>query len=575
MAGGVIGVVAFAAIGGVLFGLDQGNWGGAIVKEGFLEAFCPGPPEECRGADNLPPAYAEFLSLGSSLLQLGAAVGALFVAPTCASTQGRRETMCLGSVITIAGAVPQALTTNVTSFLAARFVSGMGVGIVTYALPMFVSEISPAYLRGALGCSMQLTMVVGTVFASLLNCRPWFGYKWSFVMPAFPAAVVAVGIFCFPVSPRFALLQAARRGCMDDGVERAWKALRLLRGSDAAADEELVEIRADLEEEARQAAPPWSIFWTEPSLRRRVLVANMLQWLQQLTGVNAILSYGPAIFQSAGVPVSGLTCAVITNGFNLVATMAMMLVIDLWGRRMLLLLGAASMFVWLSMAAFLARALEEDWFDDSNHVLCGWALLGCVCLYMASFAIAWGGVPWVYPSEIFPMAVKERALSTSVFSQWMANFLIAYLVPQQVRTLKVSGTFAFYAACLAACFGLVYSLVPETKGLELEEMGSLFGQVLPELGEVLPELAPRFERATSGSSSACSFSFHDFAPLRKLRADTAPDMRILLESPDGLSMGELMRKRASSYDEDHGSKVQRRKANKQLHMGPTGAVAIF
>merc|ERR1712136_149598 len=181
----------------------------------------------------------------------------------------------------------------------------------------------------------------------------------------------------------------------------------------------------------------WTALWSVPSIRRRVIVANMLQWLQQFTGVNAILSYGPSIFQSANVPLSALGCAIVTNLCNLGATVFMMLVIDKWGRRTLLLL---------------------------------------VCLYMSAFAISWGGVPWVYPSEIFPMSVKEKAMSTSVFSQWVANFLIAYLVPQQVDWTSVPGTFAFYAVCCAGAFALVCAFVPETKGLLLEEMGRLFGE---------------------------------------------------------------------------------------------------
>jgi SP family sugar:H+ symporter-like MFS transporter len=185
------------------------------------------------------------------------------------------------------------------------------------------------------------------------------------------------------------------------------------------------------------------------------------------------LSYGPSIFQGASVPLSGLECAVITNVCNLAGTMAMMVVIDRWGRRCVLLLGAAGMMVCQGAAAALAFGIEEH--SRKPPVYLGWSLLVCICLYMVSFAIAWGGVPWVYPSEIFPMHVKEKALSTSTCSQWTANFLIAYIVPQQVELLKVAGTFTFYTGCLAVCVCLVYCLVPETKGIPLEDMDRLFG----------------------------------------------------------------------------------------------------
>merc|ERR1719235_2050222 len=128
----------------------------------------------------------------------------------------------------------------------------------------------------------------------------------------------------------------------------------------------------------------------------------------------------------------------------------------------------------MTVAAVLAYQL--DGMDDGpRKTTYGWGLLICVCWYMTSFAIGWGGVPWVYPSEIFPMEAKEKALSTSVFSQWVANFLIAFIVPQQVNILGPAGTFLFYAVCLAGCIVFVYFCVPETKGLALEQMNELFG----------------------------------------------------------------------------------------------------
>eukprot|EP00450_Noctiluca_scintillans_P021179 CAMPEP_0194520284 /NCGR_PEP_ID=MMETSP0253-20130528/54194_1 /TAXON_ID=2966 /ORGANISM="Noctiluca scintillans" /LENGTH=561 /DNA_ID=CAMNT_0039364499 /DNA_START=34 /DNA_END=1719 /DNA_ORIENTATION=+ len=499
---GTLGAVAFAAIGGVLFGLDQGNWGGAIVKEPFIRTFCHGSWEDCSDASRYPAAYAEFLSLGSSFLQLGAASGALVLAPFAAGRWGRREAMALGSLITISGCVPQSFVSNELCFLAARFLAGIGVGVVTYALPMFISEVVEPEYRGALGCSMQLTMVIGTVIASILNVQSWFSYNLSFLLPTWPAALVAMGIFFFPVSPRFALIDGARRKLPDGGDERAWKALRQLRGSDDAADEELNELRESLRGESDDVS--WRDMWGQPSIRRRIVIANMLQWLQQFTGINAILSYGPPIFQSAGVPLNPLQCAVLVNVCNLLATIFMTLVIDRWGRRTLLLIGASAMCLFLSAATWLAWEIEGS---PESRPLLGCCLLACVCLYMCSFAIAWGGVPWVYPSEIFPMSVKEKAMSTSVFSQWLANFLIAFLVPQQVAFMKVSGTFLFYSVCLAIAFVSVWMFVPETKGLLLEEMGKLFGELPENIGQETPGRRRTSSRVgiAGAMPSSCSF----------------------------------------------------------------------
>merc|ERR1711874_267197 len=130
------------------------------------------------------------------------------------------------------------------------------------------------------------------------------------------------------------------------------------------------------------------------------------------------------------------------------------------------------------------------------HDYTGLALLACLCGYMVSFGIGWGGVPWVYPSEIFPMDIKEKALSTSVSSQWIANFAIAYLVPQQVEMMKPWGTFFFYSAWLVAGIILVWWLVPETKGLALEDMDKPFGPRLETKQKVALELS---ETRTSGT----------------------------------------------------------------------------
>jgi len=214
----------------------------------------------------------------------------------------------------------------------------------------------------------------------------------------------------------------------------------------------------------------WTSLWTDASIRRRILIACMLQWLQQFTGINAIIGYGPALFNSAGVPISGLWCGLMSMICLLFGTGLMMFVIDRWGRRALLLLSSAGMLVFMTASALLAFALESH----SNKTI-GWALLFCVCGYCVTFALGFGPIPWLYPSEIFPMDVKERAMSFSVFSQWFSNFVIACLVPQQVSWLKPGGTFAFYSACIAIGLVLVHQFVPETKGRSLESMDELFG----------------------------------------------------------------------------------------------------
>jgi len=358
-------------------------------------------------------------------------------------------------------------------FLGCRFIAGVGVGQVTYALPMFISEVAPAQIRGILGSMMQLTVVCGVLFASCLNLIKSFPFAMAFSLPAYPAAIVALGIFFFPMSPRFALLKFKRLCQEEEGDRRAKESLKRLRGNEIEADKELAELKLSLEAESKEA--PFSTLFVDPSVRKRVIIANMLQWGQQFTGVNAILSYGPAIFHDAGVPIEPLQASVMVNFCMLLATIASMYVIDTWGRRFLLLLGGAVMFVSLGVAAILAKMIKDMGDDDPETAKTyGYILVVAVCIYAMGFG-PWGIVPWVYPSEIFPMDVREKAMSTSVTSQWGANFLIAFLVVGQVHSWGSWGTLAFYSVCCGVVVLYVALFVPEIKGVRVEDMETIFG----------------------------------------------------------------------------------------------------
>jgi MFS family permease len=166
----------------------------------------------------------------------------------------------------------------------------------------------------------------------------------------------------------------------------------------------------------------------------------------------------------------------VQNIFGIVGVIVMMLTIDRLGRRFLFLLGAAGMAVTLGAAALFTYLLNQREDGDPARTIMGWLVLACVYTYFVFFQVGWGGTAWVYPSEIYPMDVKERALSISVCMQWLANFAIAEIVPAQVKLLHADGTFLFYAVCCLVSFGLVYAFVPETKGVALEDMDEIFGR---------------------------------------------------------------------------------------------------
>jgi len=409
-------------------------------------------------------------------MQFGAAFGALLVAPRVCVNMGRREGLFIGCIIATIGNFGQALVTNYVLFIIMRITDGLGVGLITFSLPMFVSEISPVEMRGRLGCMMQLTMVIGTVIASFMNQQSFVTYAFSFSMPAYPAIIVAAGIFFFPRSPRFAIMKANRLGTPEIGQEEARKSLMILRNNDTeAVKEEIADINEDLAEDIEEK--PWSYILQNKSILRRLIIASMLQWLQQLSGINALLGMGPTILASIPRdqrPIDPLVGTTIINICNLVFTVVMAGIIDVLGRRALLLAGAVGMCIFMLSAAYLAAIIEGA--DDGQDIsAAGMGLFLCLCAYMASFALGWGGVPWVYPSEIFPMDVKEKCLSVSVFFQWLANFAIATGVAFQLNILGTSGTFIFYGVCLIFAVIYVFFQIPETKGVKMEDMDALFG----------------------------------------------------------------------------------------------------
>lgn len=466
-------VVLFGAIGGILFGMDQANFAGVETKESFARSFCVVPKstgnwgtlDECLGRNDqeVPHGMTIFESWGSSLVQLGAAAGALILGPPITSRFGRRAGLFIGSMIVTLAMIWSVSWTNLLSFYCSRFMTGLGVGIVTFALPMWTAELAPKEIRGALGCTMQLAVVIGSQIAAGINIPQTVTWQNSLAAPIAPAVVVMLFIYFFPESPRHVF--------QTNGAQAARTVLVKLRGTDQV-DAELNDIESSLSFETKQA--PWSVLWTDPSIRRRVIIANMLQWMQQFTGINALLGQGPKLYAASGIDLDPNVANFITNSFNLAGTIIMMVVIDKWGRRRLLLAGAVGMFFFMSSAGFLVYFFKSS-------LVAMWMLLGCCCLYFLSFAIAWGGIPWVYPSEIFPMDVKEKALSTSVCSQWIANWVVAFLTPYQIdkwgsSDIRPAPTFFFYSIFIVFNFAFVYFYVPEIKGVALEDMDTIFGE---------------------------------------------------------------------------------------------------
>eukprot|EP01047_Picozoa_sp_COSAG01_P030556 COSAG01_NODE_2134_length_8347_cov_43.066319_6_plen_328_part_00 len=262
--------VGFSALGGILFGMDLANWAGASNQPDFLEVFCVrtgyGAAAACLAgtAQSLPMEFAIAVGNMSAMLQVGAAISALVVAPRLARRKGRRAAISVGAVISILGMLGMCVVSSVGTMILTRLVLGAGIGCITYSLSMYLGEITPTAARGRLASTMQLFTVIGVVLAAFLNTflgEDGWPYWFSFASPIFPATVLAIGIHFVPESPRWVLYEANSsqlRGY--DGTVDAATVLGQLRDlspSSPAVQRELVAMKEGLEAEVNHRPAPW------------------------------------------------------------------------------------------------------------------------------------------------------------------------------------------------------------------------------------------------------------------------------------------------------------------------------
>ncbi len=429
----VVLIALVAALTGILFGFDTGVISGAILfisKQFQLSALMNG--------------------FVVSIVLIGALLGALF-SGSLADRLGRRLLLVITSVIFLVGTVICVLAGNIVWLLIGRLIVGIGVGMASFIAPLYISEISPPRYRGGLVSLNQLMIICGILFAYAVDLyfAKTQAWRWMFEVGIIPAIMLFIGMLFLPRSPRWLML----KGMPDE----AKKILQKLRNEKVVA-QELNEIERSLV----LVSGGWRL------LRQRWLMSALvigvgLAFLQQATGINAIIYYAPTIFQMAGFQnIEVAILATVGVGFiNLLFTVAVIPLIDRWGRRPLLFFGLTGMLIGLLMLSF------------SFHVAMGqmkwWALAG-VLLYMAAFAFSLGPLMWLIISEVFPLSVRGVGASLCVSLSWFFNFLVSFSFLSIVKLLGETSTFLIYAFfCLVGLF-FVFAFVPETKRVTLEQI---------------------------------------------------------------------------------------------------------
>jgi SP family xylose:H+ symportor-like MFS transporter len=375
--------------------------------------------------------------------------------------------MLITAVLFILNSVGTALPISFSMFVIFRIVGGIGVGIASMVVPMYIAEIAPPKRRGALVGNYQLAIVIGIVvvyfvnyFIALQGDATWnlnMGWRWMFGSEIIPSILFLFFIFLIPESPRW-LLQKGKSN----------EAIAVLQKINTAED--AIQVQSEIQNSIHQANKnQWSQL-VNPNFKKALFVGVGLSVLQQLTGINAILYYAPEIFKSLGssTDVSLLETSIL-GVVNLIFTLLAIRWVDKMGRKPLLYIGSIGMTIALAAVGFFI------YFDAMGN----W-VLPFLLLFMASFSISWGPIVWVLLSEIFPSKIRSLALAISVFIQWVANFIVTQVFPSLVENEwlneNFNGAFPFYLFSIICLFSLffVWKKIPETKNKTLEEMETLW-----------------------------------------------------------------------------------------------------
>jgi SP family xylose:H+ symportor-like MFS transporter len=438
-----------AALGGLLFGYDTAVISGAI---GNLTTYFQLSPIETGWA------------ISSALV--GCLIGAFF-SDSISSFLGRKKTMFAAGILFFTCALGTALPESFNVFIWFRIIGGIGVGLASMVVPMYIAEIAPAEKRGSLVAYNQLAIVTGIVLVYFINYYialqgdvEWnlnHGWRWMFGSGTIPAALYLLVVLWLPESPRWYIQK--------NKSAEALTVLQNLNSKDTAWTI-LKEIKESVSEKKQNQFQ----LLLQPHFKKALLVGIGLSVFQQITGINAILYYAPEIFKNFGSDTNASLLETSLLGvINLIFTIIAIYWVDKVGRKPLLLIGSLGMFSALTVVGVSAYfQISDSW------------LLPFLLLFMASFSISWGPVVWVLLSEIFPNTVRSFALSIAVFIQWIANFAVSQTFPMMTENTWLKSHFnnafpflLFALLCLVA-MGFTWKFVPETKNKKLEEMDELW-----------------------------------------------------------------------------------------------------
>ena len=431
-------ICGIAATGGLLFGFDTGIISGALLlikQEWTLTSFSQ-----------------EWVV---SAVLLGAILGAA-LSGRAADRFGRRDVIIGTSVLFAVGSGWAGIAHSVDSLITSRVIVGFAIGVASFTVPLYISEIAPRRVRGALVSLNQLAITIGIVVSYLVDdafAGTSHGWRYMFLAGIAPALVLGIGMLFMPESPRWLI---AHKRKADAGL-----ILDRVMGPEQAA-REMESIEAGLSKETKTS-------WSElaaPWMKMPLFIGVGIVFVQQMTGINTVIYYAPTIFQMAGFESNqaAIGATVGVGAVNVLMTVVAIWLIDKVGRKPLLYIGLAGMIASLAVLGIAFKASA-----GAGGTL-KWVSVGSLLVYIASFAVSLGPIAWLIISEIYPFKVRGVAMSLATLSNWSFNFIVAMTFLTIVE--KLGPSIAFWTYGIVGVAGLIfcYRYVPETKGRSLEEI---------------------------------------------------------------------------------------------------------
>ncbi|KAI8331844.1 hypothetical protein BC941DRAFT_150560 [Chlamydoabsidia padenii] len=479
-------ICSFVSLGGFMYGYDSGVISSCLVMPAFIQKYHLGE------YNSSPSTAAVTVSLATAFL-------ASFVSGFVADRLGRKRLFYIGAISNVCGCIIEIAGPNLVSFLVGRIITGLGLGVFSMLVPLYISEIARPGNRGRLITLYQVGSTLGMTIAYWISYGTYIhrtNDDISFSLPiAFqlvPGGLLILGLHLIPESPRWLIYRKR--------FDEAMTIMALLRSQgntdDLNLQMEFTGVRQDVWFDTHYTRKSFVALWstgTENNLTRTLLGMG-IHIFTQLSGINAILFYLPHIMELSGV-VDIATSVLVGNGIvgvvNFLGTLPCFWFIDRWDRRRILVIGALSMALSMIIVAVLSAVYDDTMATSDLHHYFGlsfslmqgdnqaatYTMLVFLCIFIAFFALSWGPVGWIYPAEIYPQIIRANAMGVTTSTSYLFNLMVTLLAPSMFVGMSW-GTYLFFGCICLIMAWVVHRYYPETRNRSLEEINLIFSGAL-------------------------------------------------------------------------------------------------